>query len=490
MKRRIVIIGGGVGGLAAAALLAGDFDVELLERAEKPGGKIRTNSVGVEEIDAGPTVFTMPWVFEEIFAESHDDFHARVRLEPLETIARHYWENGAKLDLFADAARSADEIGRVFGACAARNYLNFCRRSARLYLAMRDAHIRAGAPGLARLVLGANPFDLSAVNPFLTLWEALTKDFQEPRLIQLFGRYATYCGSSPYAAPAAMMLIAHVEREGVWKIEGGMSALARALADLATRNGAHIRCRTDVERILVERGRATGVELANGERMEADATVFNGDPEALASGLLGETARAALALAPHRTPSLSAVTLTMSAKASGAALSTHNVFFSDDYRREFDLILAGRGMPERPTAYVFAPNADVSTDRQKLFVLANSSPVDDGQAAPIERVMRSRRDIIEQLNRCGLKLEFDEATATVTTPEDFAKRFPGSRGALYGSATHGWRAPFERPTARTRIPGLYIAGGGAHPGPGIPMAALSGKAAAAAICKDLASTER
>lgn len=217
---------------------------------------------------------------------------------------------------------------------------------------------------------------LTSIGPFSNFWHLLGRYFQDPRLRQLFGRYATYCGASPWSAPATLMLIAHVEQAGVWSVGGGMHALAKVLAEQAQAQGASIRYGTHCSRIVVRDGRACGVLLDNGESLEAQAVVFNGDCEALAQGLLGAEARAAVPAIAHAQRSLSALTWSIQARTEGFALARHNVFFDSDYAREFDDIFKRRQLPARGTVYVCAQDrSDDSADpgcNERLLCLVNA----------------------------------------------------------------------------------------------------------------------
>ena len=216
---------------------------------------MREVTVGGTAIDAGPTVFTMRWVFDEMFAEARASLDDHIRLRKTDLLARHAWGPDQQLDLFADRRRSADAIGRFAGPTEARGYLDFCARSERVYLTLRDSFIRAQRPNVFSLTQAAGLRglgDLARISPFTTLWQVLGEFFRDPRLRQLFGRYATYCGSSPFLAPATLMLVAHVEQEGVWLVEGGMQRVADALATLAEARGATIRYGAEVASIIVE----------------------------------------------------------------------------------------------------------------------------------------------------------------------------------------------------------------------------------------------
>jgi 1-hydroxycarotenoid 3,4-desaturase len=245
MRDRVVIVGAGVAGLVSALLLAArGLQVTLVERGAHPGGKMRQIAIGTRPVDSGPTVFTMRWVFDELFASIGRNFGTLVDLRPLDVLARHAWDAHARLDLFADEERSVAAIGEFAGKGEAARYRSFCRDSRRVYQILEKPFLRAAEPSLGALI-GANGFrglaELPQIRPFSTLWSALGRYFHDPRLRQLFGRYATYCGSSPFNAPATLMLVAHVERAGVWTIDGGMHGLAAALADCAVSLGATIR---------------------------------------------------------------------------------------------------------------------------------------------------------------------------------------------------------------------------------------------------------
>ena len=497
--RHVVIIGAGVGGLTAALrLAAAGVEVTVVESAAAPGGKMREVVAGGAAIDSGPTVLTMRWVFDELAADVGLSLDDHVTCKPTRTLARHAWGDGAQLDLFADLDQSVEAIAAFSGAQDALAYRAFAARAQGIYTTLKDSFIRASRPNLFQLSrrIGISRLgELMRLSPYSTLADALAGTFRDPRLRQLFARYATYCGSSPYAAPATLMLVAHVEREGVWLIEGGMQRLAEGLATMGQRCGARFLYNRCATRILVEGGRACGVELADGERIAADAVIMNGDVSALGAGLLGPDVIGAVAMTPPKARVLSAITWSMQATTRGFPLLRHNVFFSDAYRAEFDDILLHGRAPRAPTVYVCAqdrgdpsrePGAPLQSER--LFCLINAPANGDG--APLKPSdLRSCEDAtFRHLERCGLTVTPLDGARVVTTPADFAQMFPASGGALYGPAQHGWMATFARPGARTRLPGLYLAGGGVHPGSGVPMAALSGRQAALSVLADLAST--
>jgi len=498
---RVIVVGAGIGGLAAALELASDgAEVTVVERAAHPGGKLRQTAVGGALVDSGPTVFTMLPVFEELFARAGARLGDHLRLRQATTLARHGWPDGARLDLYADLERSADAIERFSGSRDAEGYRRFAAEAQRIYNTLELPFIRSerpSLPGLIARVAAATPNNLWCIQPYSSLWAKLGKFFRDPRLRQLFARYATYCGASPFSAPATLMLVAHVERQGVWLIEGGMQRLADALSRLADGMGCDFRYGAHVEQILLAQGRASGVQLSGGEVIAADAVICNADVNAVAGGLLGQAARPAARPVPARSRSLSAVTWAMTARPSGFPLVHHNVFFSSDYPAEFRDIFARRRPPRAPTVYVCAQDrGDGDAGRagetvsERLLCLVNAPADGDGRSFDQGEIERCADSMFEALSRCGLRIERRPEATAVTTPADFNAAFPATGGALYGRASHGWLASFQRAGARSRIPGLYFAGGSVHPGAGLPMAALSGRLAASALKADLASQRR
>ncbi len=495
-REKVIVIGAGVGGLTSAALLAArGLDVTVIEAASAPGGKMRQVDSGGALIDGGPTVFTMRDVFDEIFESCGASLDDHITLTPSTTLARHAWGDD-RLDLFADRAASEAAIGSFAGADAARGYQRFCAEAEQIFTSLRQPFLRSQRAGPMRLAweMGkANPADLLTTRPFQTLWGALGEYFPDPRLRQLFGRYSTYCGSSPFKCPATLMLIAHVEARGVWLIDGGMHALARALETIGKANGAQYRYGEPVREILVEQGRASGVVLASGERLSASTIVCNADPAAIADGRFGAAVSGAVPGMVPAARSLGAMVWTAHATTSGFPLAHHNVFFSTDYEAEFVDLAAGH-LPGAPTVYICAQDRDdhgaAPLGRERLQILVNAPANGDGPGFTEAEIDQCQSRMLQITERAGLSLELPTSATVLSTPATFERLFPSTGGALYGLASHGWAASFRRQGARTAIPGIYCAGGSTHPGAGVPMAALSGGLAVDILLKDLASTSR
>ena len=502
--RHIAVVGAGMGGLSAAADLARrGHRVSVFEKENAPGGKLRQVQVGEAAIDAGPTVFTMHWVFDALFRDAGARLEDYLSLDRAEVLARHAWPDGGRLDLFADRARSQRAIKEFAGQREAAGFGDFCRRSSSVHAALRDSFMTRSLPSqreliatLARRGLAADGMrSMLGTPPWQSLWRALAAHFHDPRLRQLFGRYSTYVGSSPLAAPATLMLIAHVEQEGVWLVRGGMRKVAEALQRLGEGCGARYRFGSSVSELVLRDGRCRALKLADGEIIEADAIVFNGDANALAAGLLGREVVPAGMPMTRDARALSAVTWCVKAPTRGFELEHHNVFFGDRYPEEFANIFEKRRIKSQPTVYLCAQDrgavpagsapAELAAG-ERMLLLVNAPADGDVGGIDDDRLASLERDVSLLLNRCGLQIERSADDGIVTRPQDFERLFPGTGGSLYGRANHGAFASFARPGAATAIPGLYLAGGSAHPGPGIPMATLSGRLAAAKIVEDFA----
>ncbi len=489
-QQQIMVIGAGMGGLCAAIRLAvAGMRVTVVETQSYPGGKMRTMPSDAGAIDAGPTVLTLRAVFDEVFALAGErlDDHITLIAQPL--LARHWWPDGSRLDLFADPDQNREAINRFAGPVAAAEFARFDAEASRLYSAFDAPMMQARRPELGKIALNAlvEPALWPVLRPGRCLSQYLAHRFTDPRLRQLFGRYATYVGGAPHLSPAVLALIWHAEARGVWAVQGGMHLLAQALAALATRLGVTLRFGISARKILRKAGRVSAVVLSDGQAAPCDAVVFNGDPAALLAGLLGNGEQFCLPQAAVHPRSLSAWVWSFAAKPAPFELVHHNVFFGSDPALEFGPLQQGR-MPEDPTLYVCAQDragAAFVPGRAERFEIIMNAPAKSTQS--IHEISECRAKTFPTLARFGLTFDPAPADQALTTPQGFSALFPGSQGAIYGRSPQGMMASFQRPGSRTQMQGLYLAGGGAHPGAGVPMAALSGKHAAEAILNDLTS---
>jgi 1-hydroxycarotenoid 3,4-desaturase len=482
-NHRVIVIGAGFGGLAAGIrLAAAGCAVTLIDSHAAVGGKARAVPSIAGPVDTGPTVLTMRHVFDDLFALNGESLDDHITLIPQPILARHWWPDGSTLDLTPDRATNIAAIAAFAGAREARAFARFDTLAENLRLAFDKPVMQGPRPDLRAIARAAitTPAIWPALIPGMTLSRLLSFYFRDPRLRQLFGRYATYVGGRPTHSPAVLALIWRAEAQGVWAVQGGMHGLAQSLADLFQRMGGRILLNTHATRINTQGGRVTGVQTRDAAHT-ADAVVFNGDPAALTRGLLGQAA--AVITANKTEPrSLSAHVWAFAATPSGPPLIHHNVFFTDTPAGEFGPV--GRGcMPETPSLYVCAQDRAVAgqaggtpTEPERFEIIINA-PAGLPPTPDEDTLCRTRT--FQTLARFGLT--FTDSPKTLTTPTTLDQMFPASQGAIYGRSPEGTFAAFQRPLATTTLLGLYLAGGGAHPGAGVPMAVLSGRHAAAAI---------
>lgn len=490
-RARVVVVGAGIGGLATAIHLASaGARVTILEQAPVVGGKMGEHRAEGFRWDTGPSVVTMRHVLADLFAAAGTRLEDRLDLVPVDPLTRYRWSDGTVLDVRADLAATLDGI-RAIEPRDVEGWLAFLAHAARLHRVTGAAFIY-GAPPSWRTVGRVSPRDALRLEPWRTMDAVIRRHVRSPHLRQLLGRFATYVGASPYRAPATLNVIAHVElNEGVWYPRGGVYAIAAALGAVAAELHVEVRTGTRVTRILVERGRATGVELADGTRLPADAVVTNVDVATVLRDLLpaGAVPPGRSRALERREPSLSGFALMLGVRGVEAALAHHTICFSDDYRREFDELAHGRPANE-PTIYV-AITARTDPDHapaghENWFVLVNAPPLGPGHAWTPEAVAAERDRVLARLRLFGVDVRERIVVERALTPSDLERATGAWRGALYGLSSNHPLAAFRRPPNRSPdVRGLYFTGGTTHPGGGVPMVMLSGRHTAGLVVSDL-----
>ncbi|WP_405359328.1 1-hydroxycarotenoid 3,4-desaturase CrtD [Roseobacter sp.] len=488
-----IVIGAGIAGLAAALRLSvGGMSVTLLERHAHTGGKIRTVASPAGPVDAGPTVLTLRHVFDDLFKQAGARLEDHVTLIPQDILARHFWSDGTQLDLHANAETSAAKIAEFAGNKAADEFRRFNARTALLFEAFDAPMMQAASPKFSGLVARVlrQPSLIPAMAPLSNLAQMLKGQFSDPRLTQLFGRYATYVGGAPHLSPAILSLIWQAEAAGVWVVQGGMHQLTQALTKLAVSNGVTLRSQTHVNRIILDKGQAIGVEFDRSEKLKADVILYAGDPRALATGSMGEDLKSVAPQTATFPRSFSARVHSFAARPAGPELAHHNVLFADNPESEF-LDLTNDRLPRAPSLYICAEDRGQNqpTPALEKFEIISNAPATSTLRPPTDLDLWHHQ-IMQRIADFGITMSPIPTSSTITTPQHFAEMFPETMGALYGQSPHGLTASLQRPTARTPIKGLWLAGGGTHPGAGVPMATLSARHAAEAILSAQTSTSR
>jgi phytoene desaturase len=484
--QRVAVVGAGVGGLATAVrLAAAGCQVTVCEQDAQPGGKMNRVEAAGFRFDTGPSLITMPGVFAELFRAAGRRMDDYLRLQPLDPLCRYWFADGARLETSSDLARMVPALARLAPGDVG-GFLAFLAHSRRLYERAARPFLFGERPRPADL-LARRGLDTLRIDALATVDGVVRRFFRDPRLIQLFDRYATYNGSSPYRAPGTLCLIPFVEfGGGGWYIPGGLYTLVESLVALCGELGVDLRLGTRVARVEIAvtggRPRATGLRLADGSVVPADTVIVNADPlwarEALFAprqrGLGGRAGR------PQDDLSCSGFVLLLGTDCRWPQLAHHNIFFSADYPAEFRAIFEERRPAPDPTIYVSYTSASDPTQAPpghgNLFVLVNAPPEPDPAlwdrwAGPVAA------RILDGLERGGLPgLRRHIVYRQMITPADFARRFNAYGGALYGYASHSKGAAFARPANRAPgVRGLFFVGGSAHPGGGVPLALLGAR---------------
>lgn len=491
----MIVIGAGLGGLSAAIRLAAKgFAVTVLEKNETVGGKVNFLEANGYSFDTGASLLTMPHVFRNLFEAAGKRLEDYLTLEKLEPICRYFWTDGTRFDAYQDLQKTEAEIKRIAPAdlAAFRHYLADSRRKYEVAERTFLAHSLNDLPKLIRPKYFA---DLLAISGTKTLAKHNAKYFESPKLQQLFNRFATYNGSSPFQVPATFALIPFVEFGlGAWYVKGGIYRVPQALEKLAREIGVEFRLNSQVEKILVEKQKATGVKLANGETLNADFVIANADAIETYRNLLAKDER------PHFSdgrikntePSCSGFLLLLGVKKNFPQLAHHNIFFSDDYKAEFTQIFERKRPAENPTIYICATSRTDSTqappDSENFFVLVNA-PYTSSQTDWTKEAQNYRNLIIEKLENFGLKdLKSSIEYEKIITPADLESKYLANRGSIYGVSSNSIFSAFMRPPNRARdIENLIFSSGSTHPGGGMPLVLLSGKMAAEFICRQTAA---
>ncbi len=488
MQKKVIIIGAGLGGLSAAIRLAkSGFSVTITEKNEIVGGKVNRVESNGYNFDTGASLLTMRHVFEDLFQFAEKRIEDYLTIVPLDPICRYFWSDKTQFDASSNIEKTVGEIAR-FAPHDIENFRTYLTDSRRKYEIAEKTFLASSLNDLPKLLRPKYLKDLLAISSLKTLDKHNTDYFQSPKLRQLFNRYATYNGSSPYQTPATFALVPFVEFGlGAWYVRGGIYEIPQALEKLAREVGVKIKLNCAVEKIIVENKKAVGVQLKSGEIVFSDLLVANSDAVETYRNLIDK--KFFNKKLDCREPSSSGFVLLLGARKKFENLVHHNIFFSDDYRAEFDALFKDLRPAANPTIYVCATSRTDETQappgHENLFVLVNapytSNLIDWAQEA------KSYRDlIVKKLENFGLKdleksIEFEQ----IITPADFESKYQTNRGSIYGVSSNGIFSAFRRvPNRAKNIENLYFVGGATHPGGGMPLVLLSGKMAADLIVKE------
>ena len=480
--RRVIVVGGGVGGLAVAIRLAAQgHGVTLFERNDVVGGKLASLTRDRYTFDIGPSLITLPHVFDELFRAAGTTLAEQVDLIRLDPQFRYHWLDGSVLTVFDDADQTAQSFDDL-AAGAGDAWRAFDARGRRVWgVAERTFFAGPMSNPMSLAKRMRSPTDLTAIDPIRTLNGSARSYFRDDRLVQWAGRYATYSGSSPFVAPGTLACIPHIEsRFGCWYVRGGLDLLRTALEQVAEHSGVVIETGSEVARISTANGRVTGVELVDGSHHAADIVVANTDAEHLYADLYDDPK--ALRKVRRAKRSTSGFALCVGVRGLTPAIEHHNVWFSADSSSEFGAIDRG-DLADDPTIYACVSSVTDPTQApdgcENWFILVNTPPSVD---VPVGGYTWA---VLDRLAAHGVTLDGRIEFIEALTPRDIEQRYRSPGGAIYGTSSDGVRAAFRRPANRGSVDGLYLVGGSSHPGGGLPLVASSARIVADMIAGDV-----
>ena len=489
-SKKVIVIGSGVAGLAAAIRLAVQgHQVTVFEKNDYPGGKLSHFNLGGFSFDCGPSLFTQPQNIEDIFEYAQEPVEDYFSCTKMEIACNYFFESGKVVHAYSNAQKFANELQTKVGEDPVK-VQNYLLNSASMYNAIGTFFLDHSLHKLRSY------FNKGVINALLQtkasyLLNSMNKynadSFQSPETIQLFNRYATYNGSNPYTAPAMLAMIPHLEHnQGTYFPKGGMISITNALYQLAIKKGVKFRFGNPIEEIILSKDKVVGVKTSNAEIIEADTVVSNMDVYYTYKKLMNNSILAKKVLSQER--SSSAIIFYWGINHVFDQLGLHNIFFSGDYKKEFDHIFNSKNLSDDPTIYInitskceseHAPNG-----KENWFVMVNA-PHDVGQDWD-QIKHQCRQQVISKLSRL-LKINLEELIEVEETldPTLIESRTSSYTGSLYGTSSNSKLAAFFRhPNFKKSIKGLYFVGGSVHPGGGIPLCLKSAKIVSDLIRKE------
>jgi phytoene desaturase len=478
--KKAIIIGSGVGGLATALRLkAQGLDVVVFENNSYPGGKLSSFNLGQYRFDAGPSLLTMPHYIDELFELFNENPKDYFNYKRKDISCKYFWEDKTVLNAYSDKNKFINEINKVLKVD--KNIVTkYLLKAKKKYDLTKNIFLEQSLHKIktylsSDLIKGIFNLYIFQINK--TLDTVNQDELKEPHLVQLFNRFATYNGSSPFKTPGMMTLIQHLEQEyGTFVSEKGMINIPKSIFDLAKRNGVKFEFNKLVNEIVVKNNKVVGVKV-NNTVIESDFVVSNMDIVPTYKKLLKKSYQPKKVLNQER--SSSALIFYWGIKKTFKNLELHNIFFSNNYKKEFDSIFEHGTISDDPTVYINITSKDVVSDAPKesenWFVMINS-PNDTGQDWN-EIIKTVRKNTINKINRTlNIDIESFIEFEKVFSPKTIEKNTQSYLGSLYGSSSNNKMSAFLRhPNFSKHIQNLYFCGGSVHPGGGIPLCLLSAK---------------
>ena len=489
---KIVVIGAGIGGMTAAARLSrGGHEVVVYEASDQVGGKCRTEWIGKVAFDTGPSLLTLPAVYKDFFQRTGKPMGLVCPIESVDPSFDYRFADGSNVK-FSNLSRNKtlESIAEAFGAESAAQWDRIMKRAERMWDVSRGPFIESELKSPVSLLKRITFLrDMRIIAPWKTLRVHADEIVKDQRLRYIMDRYATYSGSDPRKAPAVLSTIAFVEESfGAWHVKGGLGQLTQTVYQRALDVGVTFHLDSPVSAITTTGKKATGVILADGTTVEADAVVANADASLVYNKLIKghkRTLKKARKNIEKADVSVAGFSLLLGMrKDPDQVLNHHTILFPEDYNAEFDAIFTHCKPVEKPTIYICAPQDPQMTKDENLegwFVLVNAPTHGQFDWNDKEFARNYANSIIDQIEARGISVRDRLESLTIRTPADLEAAVHAPGGAIYGTSSNGARAAFLRAKNRSPIKGLYLVGGSAHPGGGLPLVGISGDLVTEAI---------
>ncbi len=491
MKKKICVIGAGLGGLSAAIRLANrGFEVDLYEQNSTPGGKAGEIKERGYRFDTGPSLLTMPQVIKDLFSECGENIDDYLRINRLELICKYFYPDSSIINAYSDQDKFGQEIDEKTSDNSASldKYLNYCKTiydlAGDLFLTKDPSSISTYLNSKALKTL----LNVGKIDPFRTINKANESFFKDKRLVQLFNRYTTYNGSNPYLAPATLNIIPHVEyNQGSFIPVGGIYSISKALNKLAEKKGVNIFLNQKVDEIILENREVKAIKV-NDKIIKYDKIISNVDVNYTFKNLIRNFDSREASRYEKKLPSFSGLVFYWGIKKEFPELETHNILFSKDYKKEFDDLFNNKMIHNDPTVYIYISSKlnkdDAPAGKENWFVMVNAPHIQNQNWE--SEVKSARKNVIKKINNflntdIESLIEFEK----IMSPVDIQDRTGSYLGSIYGISSNDKFAAFMRQSNKSKtVKNLYFCGGSAHPGGGIPLVILSGKIVSDIIQKE------
>lgn len=491
-QKNVIVVGAGLGGLAAAiSLKAEGFDVEIVEKNERIGGKLNFTEIDGYGFDLGPSIFTLPQYFESLWERAGKRMEDYVQLESVSPHWRNFFEDGLIFDLYEEPDRMKAELAKLEGDPEAlwAQFQAFLTYGREQYHLVDDGYFKKGLDNVWEMLFHYGWKMIFKMDHRNTMTGSINKHFEEPHLRMIFEYFIKYVGSSAHDAPGYMNLMPVIQFDyGLWYVRGGMYNLARGLGKLLDDLGIPVRLNSEVASINKEGGEVKGVTLGNGETLTADYVVCNMEVLPAYRKLLSEPP-AFMKTLEKFAPACSGLVIHLGTDRIYDQLAHHNFFYSNNQSKHFDSVFQQGKLPEDPTIYLVAPTrtdpSKAPAGHDNIKILPHIPPINPDKPHTREEYMALKERVIDKLERMGLTdLRKHTVVEDVLTPVDIERMYNSNQGSIYGVVSD-WKKnqAFKAPKQSSKYRNLFFTGGSVNPGGGMPMAVLCGQKVADRVVK-------